>query len=145
MIKTKYENISLLVMLRSIIRSKYSKSVIDHFNNPNNIGKLDSKNPNVGTGLVGSPSCGDVLRLQILVKDNKIIDVKFKTFGCGSAIASSNLASEMIKNLSLNDALKITNKDIATYLKLPPIKMHCSMLAESAIKEAIKDVIKKVK
>ena len=134
-------------MLRSIIlnRSKlvrinrnYNTNVIDHYENPRNIGSLDRKNINVGSGLVGAPSCGDVMKLDILVDEGGIIeDVKFKTFGCGSAIASSSLASEWIKGKHIDEAKQITNKQIASYLKLPPVKLHCSMLAEDAIKSAI--------
>ena len=116
----------------------YNTNVIDHYENPRNIGSLDKNNKNVGTGLVGAPACGDVMRLDILVDENGIIaDTKFKTFGCGSAIASSSLATEWIKGKHINEANKITNKDISRYLRLPPVKLHCSMLAEDAIKSAI--------
>ncbi|KAF5141003.1 cluster assembly scaffold [Vairimorpha ceranae] len=122
------------------ITSKYHSSVLDHFNNPRNIGSLDKKDLSVGTGIVGAPACGDVMKLQIKVGKNNIIeDAKFKTFGCGSAIASSSLATEWIKGKSIDDSLKITNREIAKKLNLPPIKLHCSMLAEEAIKGAIKD------
>jgi len=118
----------------------YHEKVIDHYENPRNVGKLDAKKNNVGTGLVGAPACGDVMRLQIEVDDaGNIVDAKFKTFGCGSAIASSSLASEWIKGRSLDDAGKIKNADIAKELSLPPVKLHCSMLAEDAIKAALQD------
>lgn len=128
------------------ITSKYNTSVLDHFNNPRNIGSLDKSLSTVGTGIVGAPACGDVMKLQIKVDKNNIIeDAKFKTFGCGSAIASSSLATEWIKGKSLDDSLKITNKEIAKQLSLPPIKLHCSMLAEEAIKSAVNDFFKKNK
>jgi len=118
----------------------YSKLVIDHYENPRNVGSLDEKNKKVGTGIVGAPSCGDVMKLQILVNNNIIEEVKFKTFGCGSAIASSSLASEWIKGKTLEEARKLKNKDIAEHLSLPPVKIHCSVLAENAIKSAIADI-----
>ena len=122
----------------------YSKKVIDHFNNPRNIGSLDKSAKDVGTGVVGAPECGDVMKLQVKVNDQGIIeDAKFKTFGCGSAIASSSLATEWIKGKSVEDALKIKNTDIVNELALPPIKIHCSVLAEDAIKAALKDYINK--
>eukprot|EP00835_Amoeboradix_gromovi_P005057 NODE_441_length_8548_cov_0.413185.p6 type:complete len:137 gc:universal NODE_441_length_8548_cov_0.413185:3716-3306(-) len=128
------------------IYRSYSKKVIDHYERPRNVGKFDKNDKGVGTGLVGAPACGDVMKLQIKVDDNgKITDAKFKTFGCGSAIASSSLATEWIKNRHLKDALKIKNSDIATELSLPPVKIHCSMLAEDAIKAAIADYEKKQK
>merc|ERR1711963_238868 len=118
----------------------YHSNVIDHFENPRNVGKLNAKAKNVGTGLVGAPACGDVMKLQIEVDDDgKITDAKFKTFGCGSAIASSSLATEWVKGKHLDDAAKIKNSDIAKELSLPPVKLHCSMLAEDAIKAALKD------
>ena len=118
----------------------YNTNVIDHYENPRNIGSLDKNNINVGTGLVGAPACGDVMKLNIQVDENGIItESKFKTFGCGSAIASSSLATEWIKNKHINEAKTITNRDISSYLKLPPVKLHCSMLAEDAIKSAIQD------
>ncbi len=118
----------------------YSEKVIDHYTNPRNIGTLDKAKANVGTGLVGAPECGDVMRLQIEVDDNGVIaDAKFKTFGCGSAIASSSLATEWLKGKSVNDALAIDNMDIVEELALPPVKIHCSVLAEDAIKAAIND------
>ena len=119
----------------------YSEKVIDHYNNPRNIGTLDKSSKQVGTGLVGAPECGDVMRLQIEVDDSTgiIKDAKFKTFGCGSAIASSSLATEWLKGKSVDDALKIDNMDIVEELALPPVKIHCSVLAEDAIKSAIND------
>jgi nitrogen fixation NifU-like protein len=119
----------------------YSEKVIDHYSNPRNIGTLDKSKTNVGTGLVGAPECGDVMRLQIEVDDatGTITDAKFKTFGCGSAIASSSLATEWLKGKSIDDALKIDNMDIVEELALPPVKIHCSVLAEDAIKAAIND------
>jgi nitrogen fixation protein NifU and related proteins len=122
----------------------YSDKVIEHAENPRNVGTLDKEDPNVGTGLVGAPACGDVMRLQIKVNDAGIIeDAKFKTFGCGSAIASSSLATEWIKGKSVDDAEKIKNVDIVQELNLPPVKIHCSVLAEDAIKSAIADFRKK--
>merc|ERR1719458_1535747 len=127
-------------MLRKVIRRGYHANVLDHFEKPRNVGKLDAKKLNVGTGMVGAPACGDVMKLQIEVDDDgKIVDAKFKTFGCGSAIASSSLATEWIKGKQLTDAAKIKNSDIAKELSLPPVKLHCSMLAEDAIQAALKD------
>ena len=124
----------------------YSKKVIDHYENPRNVGKMDDNDDNVGTGMVGAPACGDVMRLQIRVNDNGMIeDAKFKTYGCGSAIASSSLATEWMKNKKIDDILKIKNKDIAEELALPPVKIHCSVLAEDAIKAAVEDYKKKLK
>tara|TARA_B100000287_G_scaffold106743_1_gene99075 strand:+ start:240 stop:626 length:387 start_codon:yes stop_codon:yes gene_type:complete len=119
----------------------YNNKVVDHFENPKNVGSLDKDSPSVGTGLVGAPECGDVMKLQIEVDHdtNEIIDAKFKTFGCGSAIASSSLASEWIKGKTLDEAHTIQNTDIVEELSLPPVKIHCSVLAEDAIKAAIKD------
>ena len=118
----------------------YSEKVIDHYQNPKNVGTLDKSKANVGTGLVGAPECGDVMRLQIEVDENQIItDAKFKTFGCGSAIASSSLATEWLKGKSVDEALSIDNMDIVEELALPPVKIHCSVLAEDAIKSAIND------
>ena len=117
----------------------YGNKVIDHFNNPRNVGTLDKSKSNVGTGLVGAPECGDVMRLQIEVNDNIITDAKFKTFGCGSAIAASSLATEWLKGMSIDDAIKLDNMELVEELSLPPVKIHCSVLAEDAIKEAIKD------
>jgi len=122
------------------IDMSYSAKVIDHFENPRNIGSLDKKDPTVGTGLVGAPACGDVMRLQLKITKNGIIeDAKFKTFGCGSAIASSSLVTEMVKGQTMDYAQSISNADIAEELSLPPVKIHCSVLAEDAIKAAIKD------
>ena len=117
----------------------YSKEVMEHYEKPRNVGSMDSRSKSVGTGLVGAPECGDVMKLQIEVKDNKIIDAKFKTFGCGSAIASSSLATEWVKGKSLDEAQFIKNTDIVEELSLPPVKIHCSVLAEDAIKAAISD------
>ena len=117
----------------------YSEKVIDHYQNPKNVGTLDKSKSNVGTGLVGAPECGDVMRLQIEVNDNIITDAKFKTFGCGSAIAASSLATEWLKGMSIDDAIKMDNMELVEELSLPPVKIHCSVLAEDAIKEAIKD------
>ena len=122
----------------------YSKEVLDHYENPRNVGSLDKEDTNVGTGLVGAPACGDVMRLQIVVNENgEIEDAKFKTYGCGSAIASSSLVTEWIKGRTLTEALEIKNKDIADHLSLPPVKIHCSVLAEDAIKAAIEDYKRK--
>jgi len=122
----------------------YHENVIDHYENPRNVGSMDKKAKNVGTGLVGAPACGDVMKLQIEVDENgTIIDSKFKTFGCGSAIASSSVATEWLKGKTVEECLKIKNTDIASHLKLPPVKLHCSMLAEDAIKAAISDYQKK--
>ena len=118
----------------------YSDKVIDHYENPRNVGKMDKEDDNVGTGMVGAPACGDVMQLQILVGDDGIIeDAKFKTYGCGSAIASSSLLTEWVKGKSLEDAGNITNTELAKELALPPVKIHCSVLAEDAIKAAIRD------
>jgi len=124
-----------------IIRRLYHSRVIDHYERPRNVGSLDKNNVRVGSGLVGAPACGDVMKLDIQVDENNVIvDTKFKTFGCGSAIASSSVASEWIKGKHVDEAIKVTNKDIAHHLKLPPVKLHCSMLAEDAIKAAVKSV-----
>jgi len=118
----------------------YSDKVLDHYENPRNVGSLDKSDPSVGTGMVGAPACGDVMKLQIKVSDEGIIeDAKFKTYGCGSAIASSSLVTELLKGKTLREATDIKNSDIATELALPPVKIHCSVLAEDAIKAAIKD------
>ena len=117
----------------------YSSSVLDHYDNPRNVGAFDKTEKSIGTGLVGAPSCGDVMKLQIKVKEGVIEDAKFKTFGCGSAIASSSLATEWVKGKSLSVAKEIKNTEIAQHLALPPVKIHCSVLAEDAIKAAIKD------
>ena len=122
----------------------YSDKVIDHYENPRNVGTLDKDDSNVGTGMVGAPACGDVMRLQIKVNDEGIIeDAKFKTYGCGSAIASSSLITEWVKGKSLDDALAIKTSEIAEELELPPVKIHCSILAEDAVKAAVADYKKK--
>ena len=131
-------------MRTPLIMRSYNTKVIDHYENPRNIGSLDKNDINVGLGLVGAPACGDVMKLTIEVDEDGIItDSKFKTFGCGSAIASSSLATELIKDKHINDAYLITNKEIAQELKLPPVKLHCSMLAQDAIKSAIIDYLSK--
>ena len=118
----------------------YSDKVLEHYERPHNVGSLDSRSNRVGTGLVGAPECGDVMKLQIQVDDDeKIIDAKFKTFGCGSAIAASSLATEWIKDRTIDDAMNLNNTEIVEELSLPPVKIHCSVLAEDAIKAAIKD------
>ena len=118
----------------------YSDKVVDHYSNPRNVGSFDKNDPSVGTGLVGAPECGDVMKLQIKVNEQGIVeDAKFKTYGCGSAIASSSLATEWLKGKSIDDAVKIDNMDIVEELNLPPVKIHCSVLAEDAIKAAIND------
>ena len=122
----------------------YSNKVIDHYENPRNVGTFDKDDSDVGTGMVGAPACGDVMRLQIKVNDEGIIeDAKFKTYGCGSAIASSSLITEWVKGKSLDDALAIKNSEIAEELELPPVKIHCSILAEDAVKAAVADYKKK--
>tara|TARA_Y200000002_G_C22445951_1_gene564257 strand:- start:159 stop:572 length:414 start_codon:yes stop_codon:yes gene_type:complete len=117
----------------------YSEKVLDHYNNPRNVGKLDREDPTVGTGMVGAPACGDVMQLQIKVNDGIIEDAKFKTYGCGSAIASSSMVTTMLKGMTLGQATEIKNTQIVEELSLPPVKIHCSVLAEDAIKSAIKD------
>ncbi len=121
----------------------YSEKVLDHYSNPKNVGTLDKSKQNVGTGLVGAPECGDVMRLQIEVNDGLITDAKFKTFGCGSAIAASSLATEWLKGMSLEEAVKMDNMSLVEELNLPPVKIHCSVLAEDAIKSAVNDYRKK--
>ncbi|MCE9595427.1 MAG: Fe-S cluster assembly scaffold IscU [Planctomycetes bacterium] len=121
----------------------YSNKVLDHYNNPRNVGSLDKASPSVGTGIVGAPECGDVMKLQIQVEGDRIVDAKFKTFGCGSAIASSSLATEWLKGKTVDEALQIKNTQIVEELALPPVKIHCSVLAEDAIKSAIADYKKK--
>jgi|SRR5947209_8775968 len=121
----------------------YSDKVIDHYNNPRNLGSLPKDDQSVGTGIVGAPECGDVMKLQIKVQNDVIVDAKFKTFGCGSAIASSSLATEWLKGRTVEDAYKIKNTDIVQELNLPPVKIHCSVLAEDAIKAALEDYRKK--
>src|SRR3954454_7709776 len=118
----------------------YSEKVIDHYENPRNVGSLDKADPNVGTGLVGAPACGDVMKLQLRITDEGVIeDAKFKTFGCGSAIASSSLITEWVKGMTVDQAMEVNNSQIAEELNLPPVKIHCSVLAEDAIKAAIAD------
>ena len=121
----------------------YSEQVIDHYENPRNVGKMDTTDPSVGTGMVGAPACGDVMKLQIKVNAGVIEDAKFKTYGCGSAIASSSLLTEWVKGKTLDEARAIKNIDIVEELSLPPVKIHCSVLAEDAIKSAIKDYTNK--
>ncbi len=122
----------------------YSDKVLDHYNNPRNVGSLDKRDPTVGTGMVGAPECGDVMKLQVKVSEEGVIeDARFKTFGCGSAIASSSLATEWLKGKTLDEALRIKNTDIVNELSLPPVKIHCSVLAEDAIRAAIDDYRKK--
>jgi nitrogen fixation NifU-like protein len=121
----------------------YSEAVLDHYENPRNVGKMDINDRDVGTGLVGAPACGDLMKLQIRVEDGIITDAKFKTYGCGSAIASSSLVTEWVKGRTLDEASAIRNTDIAQELALPPVKIHCSILAEDAIKSAIEDYKKK--
>ncbi|MBP0047776.1 Fe-S cluster assembly scaffold IscU [Marinobacterium sp. AK62] len=122
----------------------YSEQVIDHYENPRNVGKMDAEDPHVGTGMVGAPACGDVMRLQIKVNDEGVIeDARFKTYGCGSAIASSSLVTEWVKGMTLDEASELKNSKIAEELALPPVKIHCSVLAEDAIKAAVDDYRKK--
>lgn len=123
-----------------LIKRSYHENIVEHYENPRNVGSLDKNEPSVGTGLVGAPACGDVMKLQIKVDDDgNITDSVFKTFGCGSAIAASSVATEWVKGKSVDEVLAIKNSDIAAHLKLPPVKLHCSMLAEDAIKAAVKD------
>ncbi|CAK7328863.1 unnamed protein product [Dovyalis caffra] len=131
----------LLAQRTQILPRFYHEKVIDHFNNPRNVGSFDKTDPTVGTGLVGAPACGDVMKLQIKVDEvtGEIIDARFKTFGCGSAIASSSVATEWVKGKQMEEVLTIKNTEIAKHLSLPPVKLHCSMLAEDAIKAAVKD------
>ena len=121
----------------------YSAKVLDHYNNPRNVGKMDMKDPNVGTGMVGAPACGDVMKLQIRIEDDVVTDAKFKTYGCGSAIASSSLLTEWVKGKTIHQVEEIKNTEIVEELNLPPVKIHCSVLAEDAIKSAVKDYINK--
>jgi nitrogen fixation NifU-like protein len=121
----------------------YSEKVLDHYENPRNVGTFDPSKDNIGTGMVGAPACGDVMRLQIQVENDIITDAKFKTYGCGSAIASSSLVTQMVKGMTLNQASDVKNMDIVEELALPPVKIHCSVLAEDAIKSAIADYKKK--
>ena len=126
-------------MFRILCR-RYHARVIQHYEQPRNVGSFKKDEKNIGTGLVGAPACGDVMKLQVKVEDGVIVDAKFKTFGCGSAIASSSVATEWIKGKTVEEAMNVTNKDIASYLSLPPVKLHCSMLAEDAIKAALNNV-----
>jgi len=121
----------------------YSDQVLDHYNNPRNVGKMDPLDPSVGTGMVGAPACGDVMRLQIKIEDDVITDAKFKTYGCGSAIASSSLLTEWVKGKTTKEVQSIKNTQIVEALNLPPVKIHCSVLAEDAIKSAVQDYINK--
>jgi len=121
----------------------YSEKVVDHYENPRNVGSFDKSDTDIGTGMVGTPACGDVMKLQIKVVDGIITDAKFKTYGCGSAIASSSLITEMVKGMTLDNASQIKNSEIAEELALPPVKIHCSILAEDAIKAAVEDYRKK--
>ncbi|KAB5532019.1 hypothetical protein DKX38_018689 [Salix brachista] len=131
----------LITQRIQILPRFYHEKVIDHFNNPRNVGSFDKNDPAVGTGLVGAPACGDVMKLQIKVDDTtgEIVDARFKTFGCGSAIASSSVATEWVKGKQMEEVMTIKNTEIAKHLSLPPVKLHCSMLAEDAIKAAVKD------
>ena len=133
------------ILLSAPLRTfAYHQNVLDHYNNPRNVGAMDKADPAVGTGLVGAPACGDVMKLQIKVGDDGVIEkAVFKTFGCGSAIASSSYATEILEGLKIEEAMHIKNTDIAEHLKLPPVKLHCSMLAEDAIKAAVNDYKKK--
>ena len=121
----------------------YSEQVLDHYNNPRNVGKMDINDPTVGTGMVGAPACGDVMKLQIEVKDNIIEEAKFKAYGCGSAIASSSMVTELLKGMTIEEAQDIKNTQIVEELSLPPVKIHCSVLAEDSIKAALKDYMSK--
>jgi Fe-S cluster assembly scaffold IscU len=123
-----------------ILSRRYHTRVIQHYEQPRNVGSFKKDEKNIGTGIVGAPACGDVMKLQVKVEDGVIVDAKFKTFGCGSAIASSSVATEWIKGKTVEEAMDVTNKDIASYLSLPPVKLHCSMLAEDAIKAALNNV-----
>jgi len=132
-------------MFKKFIRLKYSSTLISHFENPKNVGSFNKNSKNIGTAIVGAPACGDVMKLQIKINPDTYLieDTCFKTFGCGSAIASSSAVTELIKNKHISLAKNISNKDIAKYLNLPPVKLHCSMLAEDAVREAINDFINK--
>jgi nitrogen fixation NifU-like protein len=121
----------------------YSEKVLDHYDNPRNVGKMDMNDPHVGTGMVGAPACGDVMKLQIRIEDDIVTDAKFKTYGCGSAIASSSLLTEWVKGKTIHQVEEIKNTEIVEELQLPPVKIHCSVLAEDAIKSAVKDYINK--
>ena len=126
-------------MFRILCR-RYHTRVIQHYESPRNVGSFKKDEKNIGTGLVGAPACGDVMKLQVKVEDGVVVDAKFKTFGCGSAIASSSVATEWVKGKTVEEAMNVTNRDIASYLSLPPVKLHCSMLAEDAIKAALNNV-----
>jgi len=126
-------------MFRILCR-RYHARVIQHYETPRNVGSFKKDEKNIGTGLVGAPACGDVMKLQVKVEDGVVVDAKFKTFGCGSAIASSSVATEWVKGKTVEEAMDVTNKDIASYLSLPPVKLHCSMLAEDAIKAALNNI-----
>ncbi|KNH05732.1 scaffold protein [Perkinsela sp. CCAP 1560/4] len=135
---------SSVPLMLSAMRTKYSESVIEHYNNPRNVGSLDKNDPDVGSGLCGAPECGDLMKMDVKVNDEGVIThAKFKTFGCGSALASSSVATEKIIGMRIDEALKISNKEIASELSLPPVKLHCSMLAEETIQAAINDVVRK--
>lgn len=128
---------SRIIPIRQIRRHYYNANLIEHYENPRNAGSFPKNTPNVFTGMVGAPACGDVMKLQVQIVNGVIVDAKFKTFGCGSAIASSSYVTEIIKGKTVKEALSIKNQDIASHLKLPPVKLHCSMLAEDAIKQAL--------
>lgn len=128
---------SRIIPIRQIRRHYYHANLIEHYENPRNAGSFPKNTPNVFTGMVGAPACGDVMKLQVQIVNGVIVDAKFKTFGCGSAIASSSYVTEIIKGKTVKEALSIKNQDIASHLKLPPVKLHCSMLAEDAIKQAL--------
>lgn len=128
---------SRIIPIRQIQRHYYHTNLIEHYENPRNAGSFPQNTPNVFTGMVGAPACGDVMKLQVQIVNGVIVDAKFKTFGCGSAIASSSYVTEIIKGKTVKEALSIKNQDIASHLKLPPVKLHCSMLAEDAIKQAL--------
>jgi nitrogen fixation NifU-like protein len=128
---------SRIIPIRQIRRHYYHTNLIEHYENPRNAGSFPKNTPNVFTGMVGAPACGDVMKLQVQIVNGVIVDAKFKTFGCGSAIASSSYVTEIIKGKTVKEALSIKNQDIAAHLKLPPVKLHCSMLAEDAIKQAL--------
>eukprot|EP01083_Nonionella_stella_P236611 830848_1 len=140
-VRTSNASARVQLPVASALRRGYHDSIVEHYENPQNVGSLDKNDVNVGTGLVGAPACGDVMKLQIKVDDDgNVIESKFKTFGCGSAIASSSVATEWVKGKSIDEVMGIKNSDIASHLKLPPVKLHCSMLAEDAIKAAVQDL-----
>ena len=132
--------IRLYIIMFRILCRRYHARVIQHYETPRNVGSFKKDEKNIGTGLVGAPACGDVMKLQVKIEDGVVVDAKFKTFGCGSAIASSSVATEWIKGKTVEEAMDVTNKDIASYLSLPPVKLHCSMLAEDAIKAALNNI-----